>query len=243
MSTPMIWLGAVMTGCAAWIASPELPWPARMFASLLLGPAPVLFMFQAREADTLPRPLPRVQVYLGSIVALWLLAILSVVAGRASGFEPGILGFSTPSLPVFFVWTGYGVVASGIVIAVFKKFGATESDLMREITPVTDREKAVFVLLSLSAGICEEATFRGFLLPALAIATGNTVAGVALSSLAFGILHAHQKTVGAARAALLGALLAVPVIVTGSIYQSMAAHAIVDIVGGLWLARWLFKSQ
>ena len=233
--------GALLTGALAWFASGELAWPARLLAALLLGPAPVLFMLQASAATNYPRPLPRVQVYAGSIIALWLLALVSFGAAIASGFRLPQMGF-TPLRPVAFtLWSAVAVLASGGVVILFRMLRTTESDIMREITPVTGREKSVFVLLSVSAGICEELTFRGVLLPALATATGTMIGGVVLSSMAFGVLHAHQNIAGTVRAAVLGAVLAVPVLATGSIYPSMTAHALIDVIGGLWLARWLFK--
>jgi membrane protease YdiL (CAAX protease family) len=241
MKPALVWLGAFAAGAIAWVASPELAWPARLLAAVLLGPAPVLFMFQARAAESISGPLPRIPVYLGSIIGLWLLALVSVLAARTSDFAWAMIGVTSISAKAFLGWTSFGILASALVVALFKLFGSTEADIMREITPVSGAEKAVFVLLSISAGVCEEMTFRGFLMPALTAATDSRAAGLAVSSLAFGVLHAHQRTTGALRAAMLGALLAVPVVVTGSLYPSMAAHAIVDIAGGLWLARWLFK--
>jgi uncharacterized protein len=116
-----------------------------------------------------------------------------------------------------------------------------ETAIMHEIIPVTKLEKLVFCGLSVSAGICEELAFRGFLLLAVTVASGSVAAGVLLSSIAFGLLHAHQNAAGAARAALLGAALCIPLLITGSIYPSMTAHALIDIAGGLWLGKWMLK--
>jgi hypothetical protein len=37
-------------------------------------------------------------------------------------------------------------------------------------------------------------------------------------------------------------VLTVPLLVTGSLYPGIAAHAIVDAGAGLWLARWLLRA-
>ncbi|MGQ0814798.1 MAG: lysostaphin resistance A-like protein [Gemmatimonadota bacterium] len=233
-------VAAMAAGALVWAASSELPWPARLFSAILLGPAPILFMLQARAAESLPRPLPRIPVYAGSIGALWVLGLLAYAAGMASGFTHRTMGFvSLPAL-TFAGWTLYGIAAAAIIVAAFRAAGMRETEVMGEITPVTASEKAWFCALSVSAGACEEAAFRGFLIPALSVAAGSIVGGVALSSLAFGVLHAHQRA-GAVRAAVIGAVLALPLIITGSVYPSMAAHALVDVVGGLWLARWLLR--
>lgn len=241
MRLRFVWLGAAAAGILVWMASPELRWPARALAAVLLGPAPIVFMLQASAADKLPRPLPRVPIYVGTMLGLWLIGLLALGAGALSGFTTRLMGLVPMQTNQFVVWTAFGLLASAAIIALFKAFGFRDSALMREIVPVTPLEKGLFVGLSVSAGVCEEMAFRGFLLPALMVATGSLAGGVLLSSLAFGVLHAHQRAGGALRAALLGAALAVPLIVTGSVFASMAAHAIVDVVGGLWLARWLFR--
>jgi membrane protease YdiL (CAAX protease family) len=241
MRLRFVWLGAVVAGLLVWMASPELRWPARALTAVLLGPAPIAFMLQASAAEGLPRPLPRVPIYLGTMLGLWILGLTALGAGALSGFTARLMGLTPMNAAQFGVWTGFGLLASAAIIAFFNALGFRDSAIMREIVPVTAREKGLFIGLSVSAGICEEMAFRGFLLPALMVATGSLAGGVLLSSLAFGVLHAHQRAGGAIRATILGAALSVPLIVTGSVFASMAAHAIVDIVGGLWLARWLFK--
>jgi len=241
MNSKVLGLAAVLAGILVWAASAELSWPVRLLVATLLGPAPVLFVLQARAAIALPRPLPRLRVYAGSMIALWLLAVLSVVAARASGFSFQDMGFAAVAPITLILAAVAALIGSSAVVLLFRLLGTAETDVMKDIIPVTQTEKLVFVLLSVSAGICEELTFRGVLLPALGLATGSIAAGVVLSSLAFGVLHAHQSLAGVLRAATLGAVLAVPVLVTGSIYASMTAHALIDVIGGLWLARWLFR--
>ena len=55
------------------------------------------------------------------------------------------------------------------------------------------------------------------------------------SSVAFGLAHAYQGLNGMVRAALLGALLAYPVVHLGSLYPSMAAHFLIDALALAWL--------
>lgn len=172
------------------------------------------------------------------------LAIIGIVAygaGHFSGFTPRDFGLIRVPARELVAWTFTATVAAAIIVAAFKAAGLRETEIMREIIPDSAGEKLVFCGLSLSAGVFEEIAFRGFLMTAVTVASGSLVAGVILSSLAFGLLHAHQDAAGALRAALLGAVLCIPLLVTGSIYPSMAAHALIDIAGGLWLARWLLE--
>lgn len=236
-----LWLGGIGAAALVWAAAPELPWPARVFTAILLGPAPVGFVMQAGSIDMLPRPLPKMPLYLGTIAGLWLLAALAILAAMRSSIPARLIGLYLPNVSALVLWTAFGLLAAAAVVMVFKALGYRDPAVMHDIIPVTLREQAVFVALSVSAGICEELTFRGFLLTALMVATGSTVLAVLLSSVVFGLMHAHQGAGGALRAAGLGAVLCVPVLLTGSLYPSMAAHALTDIAGGLWLARWLLR--
>lgn len=233
--------GAVAAGTLVWFASPELQWPARLLAALLLGPAPLLFAFQASLADALPRPFPRIPLYVSSIIGLATMAAVTLMAGALSGLSYRMMGLKALEPRGLLVWTVFGIAAALSIVVAFKAGGARESDLMRELIPRTPAEKAVYVLLSLAAGLCEEVAFRGFLVVALTFASGSLVIGAALSAMAFGIMHAHQSPAGALRAAMIGAVLTVPVVVTGSLYPAIAAHTAIDLIGGLWIARWLFR--
>jgi len=236
------WIAGLAAGLLVWIAAPELHWPARLLAALLLGPAPVASLIQARMMDTLPQPLPRSPIYFGSIFVLWTLGAVSFAAATASGFPLRSLGIQPVTAADFAIWAAIVVVAGGTIVAACRALGMRESPVMHDLIPVTPREKAIFALLCVSAGICEEVAFRGFLLAALTAATGSLFAGVVVSSVAFGVLHAHQNPGGAARAAVLGAVLAIPLLVTGSLLPSIVGHALIDLVGGLLLHRWLLRS-
>jgi membrane protease YdiL (CAAX protease family) len=74
------------------------------------------------------------------------------------------------------------------------------------------------------------------------VATGSQSLAVFLAATVFGVAHAHQDQLGAFRAALLALVLTVPLLVTGSLYPGIAAHALVDLLAGLWLSKWLLKS-
>jgi membrane protease YdiL (CAAX protease family) len=236
-----LWVGGFAVAVLVWIGASELHWPARLFLSVLLGPAPVGFLIQSQAVAALESPLPRVPVYLGSIVGLWVLGAITLAATSLSGFTGRVMGFNAVPLSVAALWTVFALLGSGAVVAMFKAFGFEDAQLMREIVPVTLGEKLIFAGLAISAGVCEELTFRSFLVPALLVATGSLIAAVALSSIVFGLLHAHQRAGGAARAAVLAVVLCVPFVMTGSILPSMIAHAAIDLAGGIWLARWLLK--
>ena len=55
---------------------------------------------------------------------------------------------------------------------------------------------------------------------------------VALATVSFGLSHGYKSLVGMLRSALVGLVLAVPVLVTGTLLPSIIAHALMDLIAG-----------
>jgi membrane protease YdiL (CAAX protease family) len=108
-----------------------------------------------------------------------------------------------------------------------------ESPLLEELIPRSGLEKVVFALLSFSAGFGEEIAFRGYALSSLSPFLGGGWGAALFTSTVFGILHAYQGPVGMARTTVLGFLLAVSFVVTGSLWPAITAHVALDLLGGL----------
>ncbi len=233
---------AVTVGAAlVWLASPELAWPARLMTVFLLVIMPGLLLVQGRMANEVPEGLRRTELYVSSVVTIWILAALTMAAAWASGFTARLLGLVVhPAgrlllVAVLTTAVGLGAMVLGRILRL------PETALLLFLLPRTRREKLLFLGVSLSAGIAEELVFRSFLIPALQAATDSLWLAVAFSSFAFGLIHSYQGASGALRASLLGFLLAMPFIATGSVLPGMASHAALDIIGGLWLGNWLVR--
>jgi membrane protease YdiL (CAAX protease family) len=116
------------------------------------------------------------------------------------------------------------------------------------LLPHTTRERRVFLVVSLLAGTVEEYVMRGFCLLVLAQASGSMVLSFVLVTLGFAVAHGYQGAWATLRTGLLGAILAVPVVVTGMLLPSMIAHAGTDMFAGAFgyrlLRHWrLLKEQ
>jgi uncharacterized protein len=69
---------------------------------------------------------------------------------------------------------------------------AAPNDAVRRLIPQTRPEIALYLLLALSAGFCEEVVFRGYLQRQFSVVTRNPVAGLVLQALLFGAAHGYQ---------------------------------------------------
>lgn len=234
---------AILTAAATllvWLLAGELHWAARAWLAVLMAPLPALMVLQARQLAAMEH-LPRQAAYASSILSLWILAGLTAFASRLAGMQPAAMGLAPLDLPLFLAWTA-GLTAAGVgVLFAFHRAGFRDAPIMEQLMPATRSERGWFVALSLTAGITEEFVFRGFLLLALHLATGSLPLAVVLGNAAFGVVHAYQTPTGAARAGLLGVLLTLPLIFEGTLLPAIAAHALIDILSGLWLARHLLR--
>ena len=240
-TTTVLGIG-VAASLVAWLAAPELHPAARALTAFLLGIFPAFAVVQAQAVADLDELPGRNKLYASTIVALWGLAIVTAFCAAEAGISPRLLGVNELPWPIFLLWFAFSMLAVGALILAFKALGMAETRMIHHMIPQSPTEKALYVGVSATAGICEELVFRGFLLATLTVATGSVPLAVVLSAGTFGIAHAHQDAAGAVRAALLAAVLTVPLLATGSLYPGIAAHAVVDLVAGLWLSKWLFKS-
>lgn len=235
-------LALVLASGLAWSQLDALHTIARAWAVILLVPLPALMIIEARRLNEIGT-LPRAQAYISSIISLWVLGLATMAVVAFSDMAE--VAELRTALSIDPLGLGFAIVATAGGIAVlflFRALGVRENALMHQLLPESGRERLLFVGVSVTAGICEELVYRGFLLQALTDATSSAFA-VVLSSGAFGVAHAYQSPAGALRATLLGALLCVPVLFTGSLLPSMIAHALIDILSGLWLARYLLRGE
>jgi membrane protease YdiL (CAAX protease family) len=110
------------------------------------------------------------------------------------------------------------------------------SNLMQKVSyaylfPATRAERRWWVLVGLTAGICEEALFRGFLLHYLHTSPWrlNLTLALLLSALIFGLQHLYQGVQGVIVSAVLGALFGLLFLLSGSLLLPMLLHAALDL--------------
>lgn len=104
---------------------------------------------------------------------------------------------------------------------------ASVSDLL----PRTARGHGVFQRLALTAGICEEVLFRGFLLWYLTPVLG-VVGAVVAGAVVFGLGHAYQGKAGVMKTGIVGLLAGVFATLGGTLLWPIILHAAIDLQGG-----------
>jgi len=215
----------------------SLPLLDLVVLAVLLGGLPLATVAQTRVVKRIE--IERVPAYWSSIATLVVLGLVAWFVGTRSG-GPRALGLRAAPIGPTVAWTVALVVLGLAIVLAFRQggilFGVRESPMLRALMPRTARERGLFAVLSLAAGVCEEAAYRGYALTTLASVIGAGWAAVA-TSVVFGVLHAYQGRLGVLRTGSLGGLLATGYLMSGSLWAPMAAHVILDLILGIGLAE------
>jgi hypothetical protein len=182
--------------------------------------------------------------YLLTLAWEWVLAALVFWGIRMRGVSlRQLLGERRPS---FRDWSddlilalAFWIAASTVLVAIglmlkLAHFSTPQATLA-QLAPQSATEFIVWLLLSISAGICEELVFRGYLLQQFSRASGRLWMGVLISSLLFGVAHGYEGAGGMIAITVYGALFCLLAIRRRSLRPGMIAHAWHDIFTGVAL--------
>jgi membrane protease YdiL (CAAX protease family) len=132
---------------------------------------------------------------------------------------------------------GFWVVASGLLWVcgwVLQIHGNNPAIIA--MLPHGALEVVLWIALSVTAGICEEAIFRGYLQPQFMALTRNAPGGILLSAAVFGGAHAYQGYKMVILIAFYGAMFGSLSYWRGSVRPGMIAHGWQDSLNGVLAA-------
>ncbi len=210
-------------------------------ALFLFVGVPIWDALETRALKTSTNPRRKILSYQRILLILWSAAIAAWTVLRSSVF------FTWPAVPetiqqktgASFAW-GFAVafaVRSLLQVILVRRSATAREKILRAfkrlafILPVTQEERAWFALVSITAGICEEVLYRGFLIRYLSEEPWHIGLWIALAvaSISFGLAHGYQGLSGIIGTGVLGAVMAVIFLATGSLWLPMALHAIIDL--------------
>jgi membrane protease YdiL (CAAX protease family) len=183
----------------------------------------------------------RVRFYVRGIVSKWLMVGVVLAILIEAGLPLSSIGLNAPSnLYHTIIWPLVGALFLLVTTLLFRRLASQPGGLEqlegaflapRQMLPVTNEERSLWAVAALSAGICEEILYRGFLLFFLvAIFPQTNIWGaVVLSSLFFGVAHFYQGMRGIVATGIIGFLLAWLYIASGSLLAPIILHALIDL--------------
>jgi len=137
------------------------------------------------------------------------------------------------ALPFWVLWEGaaYGV---------HWLLGASSAKTVASLLPQSLLEILVWIWVSITAGICEEMAFRGYLQRQFQSLGGGIVLAVLGQGVVFGIVHAYQGWKNTVVISVLGILFGALAVWRRNLRANIVVHAWADIWGG-WLQQVLSR--
>jgi membrane protease YdiL (CAAX protease family) len=204
---------------------------------VLLAAWALLGWFMAKGMGTAANP-NRILSYALTLFVEWLLFAYVVSGVRQHGASTLVLGTRWNSWGTLLRDIGIAAafwVIAAVLLLVLSRFlyAHTPRPNQEFLLPHGAGELALWIALSVSAGICEETIFRGYLQRQLAAFTKSAPAGILLSAVAFGAAHAYQGSRMMILIAVYGLMFGILAHWRRSVRPGMIAHAWQDTLSGL----------
>ncbi|MGA7078340.1 MAG: type II CAAX endopeptidase family protein [Terriglobales bacterium] len=179
-------------------------------------------------------------LYAWNILAEWSLVAWCIWIIRRNGLTLSDLGEGLGSLLRVLVVVGVLVVMVAAVGTLSKRQAKKASpEQLRKATagisrllPLTSTERAVWVPLSFTAGVCEEFLYRGWLLQLIDAVFGSLWIGLILSSIVFGFAHSYQGRKGVIGTGVLGIIFGGVFVLSRSLLPGQLLHSFMDLKNG-----------
>ena len=215
----------------------------------LLVVAPIWDLYDTRKLKRNPSSEQKLRYYKTFCTWLWLASALAVVAvGFRPLFsispQPGEISWLLPH-----PWVRYlveALIAIFVIISVVlpvgiviwkkltkrpRKYSSAALKSFSYFFPATWTERHWWVFVCITAGVCEEVLFRGFMLHYLHVFpwTLNLTLALLLSSVIFGFNHLYQGAGGVAGTAIVGFLFGLLFLLTGTLTLPIIFHVVMDL--------------
>jgi uncharacterized protein len=211
-------------------------------AILLLAAVPVWDRVETRRLKRSTDPRARLQSYRRIVGMLWLLtALLLLVVPFQKLVRPPPVSGAAAKLVVRAdaLWPVLLGLLAGMAIPLFvarmKPRTATRLtsplQALSWFLPHTSQERRWFAAVCVSAGICEEIIYRGFLIRYLMALpfVGGVLASVVVAALMFALGHTYQGWVGALSVTILALVFTALFFVTHALWLPMVLHVLIDL--------------
>jgi membrane protease YdiL (CAAX protease family) len=189
--------------------------------------------FQAEQMRATANP-DRIGNYKRIILSEWLTLALVLVGVRLHGSSLlTVMGDRWRSVRRFLREVGIAIVflvATIMFTSLTGSHGDAGDRATQALLPQGRMEIALWVMLSITAGICEEAVYRGYLQKQFMALTSSVPAGIILSALAFGLAHSYQGFTRVLTIGVMGAMGGILAYWCRSVRPGMIAHATQDVL-------------
>jgi membrane protease YdiL (CAAX protease family) len=210
-----------------------IEWTHRLLVLFLIFVFPIWDFYEARRLRAAPASEGRIRLYRITIAWLWLAtAVLFLTVPLGELDEPPKAWTPRPAIVA-------GIVLGGLVALLAPVLTAYRSPEARQralhalqpvafMLPRSGRERLYFFAVTVSAAICEEVIFRGFLIRYFDERAGLLLAVVGAAAV-FGLDHTYQGWNGVFATAGVGLLFTFLFFAVSSLWLPILFHALLDL--------------
>ena len=129
---------------------------------------------------------------------------------------------------------GFLLVSAGVLNGLGYLLKAVPNQAIRNMFPQGPAQVAVYLLLAVTAGFCEELIFRGYLQRQFTAFSRSLTGGVILQGILFGASHGYQGWRYMLLISVFGIMFGILALWRRSLRPGMIAHFLQDGLGGLF---------
>jgi membrane protease YdiL (CAAX protease family) len=223
-------------------------WDAWLLTLILVVLVPTVGYLRFRRLQTHTGPVIPIRTKLGfyakNVCGQWILVAAMLLVARRHGLSAADVGERLGNARLTFaVMFGLLAILAVVAVIILLRFRRASPEALtaavgrlRKIMPTFGPEMAAFALVSLTAGVCEELLYRGWLVNLLRAATGSVWVAIVVGAAVFGIGHAYQGAKAMLRTGFVGLQLAYLFVAVDSLIPGQVLHAAFDLVMSFALA-------
>ena len=226
----------------------ELHWYDHALFFLTAVVIPLLSVMAKNVPDELPEEmedqfelLPKKHLYYQNGLVLIIGALLVLTNWNAADRNWSGLGFKAIDFNQVVLVCTTGLLLFYITDLVYSYFKKEETEQkiknLQYVIPLNFSEYKHYVFLAVTAGICEEIIFRGFLINYLLTLLQDfrwvVYLSVLIPAITFGISHYYQGVKAVIKIMDIAVLFGIIYVASESLYLVMAIHIAIDLVSGL----------
>jgi uncharacterized protein len=223
-------------------------WDAWLLTLVLVVIVPTVGYLRFRRLQTHTGPVipvrKKIWSYAKIVCGQWILVAAMLLVARRHGLSAADVGERLGDARLTFA-VMFGLLAILAVVTMIIRWRLRRASpealtsavgRLRKFLPTFGPEMAAFALVCLTAGVCEELLYRGWLVNLLRATTGSVWVAVVVGAAVFGIGHAYQGAKAMLRTGFIGLQLAYLFVAVDSLVPGQVLHAAVDLVSGFALA-------
>ena len=212
---------------------------------ILVGPI-VSYYFERPLLTIAPSTAKKLKFYRSIIFTQWLAAFIAILL-----LGPALIFFNSPnSLQTQPLWLRYALIVlltAFFTLALAPYLNCIKGEASRakaeaafrrqlgkvvNMLPDSNPERRWFAAVSITAGVCEEILFRGFLTRYLTTTAFHLplYAAVLITAVFFGLNHIYQGNKGIIQTAVVGLALSAIYLLTGNLFLCILLHALLDLL-------------